>query len=178
MSFVLLYLIRGVDIASSNLGNTDQRSNEAASMVMPFDAYPYGGKQLLGRRTGANARREYGLRLQRLTGQTTCAWCGVDLVADFYRWLLLSVDHVVPTSEARRLGIPLEFSEDYVNHVLACAGCNGFDNRYHGTHAPRDTWTLEESVALRDAIFLERKTRIAERRSRDQGFFESRPWQP
>jgi hypothetical protein len=146
-------------------------------MVMPFDAYPHGGRQLLGRRAGANARWEYGLRLQKLTGQTSCAWCGVDLVADYYRWLLLSVGHVVPASEAKRLGIPLAFSEDYVNHVLACAGCNSYDNRYRSTHIPREAWTLEEFVALRDAIFLERHPRIAQRRARELEFFESRPWQ-
>src|SRR5215211_1072028 len=44
-------------------------------MVQPFDSYPHGGRALLGRRTGGNARWEYGLKLQRLTGQTRCAWC-------------------------------------------------------------------------------------------------------
>lgn len=145
-------------------------------MVMPFDSYPHGGRQLLGRRTGDNARRGYVLRLQQLTGQTSCAWCGVDLVADYYRWLLLTVDHVVPTSEARRLGVPLAFSEDYLNFVIACAGCNGFDNQYRSTHAVQETWTLEAFVALRNAVFLERRPRIAARRDREQAFFDSRPW--
>jgi hypothetical protein len=115
--------------------------------------------------------------LQHLTGQTRCAWCGVDLVGDSYRWLLVAVDHVVPTGEARRLGIPLAFSEDYLNLVVACAGCNGFDNQYRSTRAPQESWTLEEFVALRDAVFLERQPRIAERRTRELAFFESRPWQ-
>lgn len=146
-------------------------------MVEPFDSYPQGGRVLLGRRSGANARWEYGLRLQRLTGQTRCAWCGVDLVADYYRWLLLAVDHVVPSGEARRLGIPLDFSEDYLNLVLACAGCNGFDNQYRSTLMPQGTWTLEEFDELRNAVFLERRPRITERRAREVAFFESRPWQ-
>lgn len=145
-------------------------------MGMPFDAYPHGGRQLLGRRTGDNARWGYGLRLQRLTGQTSCAWCGVDLAVDYYRWLLLSVDHVVPSSEARRLGIPLAFSEDYLNLVVACSGCNGFDNQYRSGRIPQETWTLEEFVSLRDAVFLERLPRITQRRARDLAFFEGSPW--
>ena len=85
----------------------------------PFDRYPNGGRVLLGRRAGDNARRGYALRLQQMTGQTCCTWCGVDLVCDYYHWLLLCLDHVVPTQEAIRLGIPLEFSDDYINLVLA-----------------------------------------------------------
>lgn len=146
-------------------------------MVEPFDSYPQGGRVLLGRRSGANARWEYGLRLQRLTGQTRCAWCGVDLVVDYYRWLLLTVDHVVPTGEAKRLCVPSGFSEDYLNFVVACAGCNSFDNQYRSMRAPQRAWTLEQFVALRDEVFLERCPRIAERRAREVAFFEDRPWQ-
>jgi hypothetical protein len=145
-------------------------------LVEPFDSHPQGGRILLGRLSGGNARWEYGLRLQRLTGQTSCAWCAVDLIADYYRWLLLSVDHVVPTSEARRLGIPQQFSGDFLNLVIACGGCNGFDNQYRSTRGPKPAWTLDEFVALRDAIFLERKYRIAERRAREMTFFETQPW--
>lgn len=169
MALMMSYLAACVDAFSEN---------KVATMVMPFDAYPHGGQQLLGRLSGGSARWGYGLRLQRITGQTRCAWCDVDLVANYYRWLLLSVDHVVPTSEAKRLGIPLEFSADSVNHVLACTGCNGFDNRYQGTQLPQETWTLEEFIALRDAVFRERLPRIAQRRARDLEFFESRPWHP
>ena len=70
--------------------------------MLPFDSYPNGGRRL----------RE------------------LDLFADYHRWLLLPVDHVVPAGVARGLEIPAAIYEDAINLVLACAGCNGFDNRY------------------------------------------------
>ena len=60
----------------------------------------------------------------------SCAYCDVSLVDDYYHWLLMSVDHVVPSSEAKRLGIPVASYEDYINLVLCCSGCNGFGNRF------------------------------------------------
>ncbi|MDQ3466693.1 MAG: hypothetical protein M3411_00465, partial [Chloroflexota bacterium] len=77
----------------------------------PFDRYPNGGRTLLGRSKGGTARRVYGLHLQQITGQSICTYCGLDLVSEYQHWLLLSVDHVIPTAEARRLGIPLDYSE-------------------------------------------------------------------
>jgi hypothetical protein len=149
---------------------------EGAGMVEPFDSYPDGGRALLGRRSGSNARWEYGLKLQRLTGQTRCAWCDVDLVSDYHHWLLLTVDHVVPTAEVRRLGIPLDLSEDFLNLVISCAGCNGFDNQYRSTKTPLQAWSIEDFAAFRDAVFLERRPRIAKRRDSEMEFFRGRPW--
>ena len=142
----------------------------------PFDHYPDGGRTLLGRRTGASARREYGLRLQRISGQSICTYCGLDLVSDYDHWLLLSVDHVVPTGEARRLGIPMDYSEDLIDLVLSCSACNGFDNRCRIVREPQEQWTLEEFVALRNRVFAERAPRIAARHEQDKAFFESQPW--
>ena len=95
----------------------------------PFFSYPGHGRQPLGRPrdpTGA-CRSGYGLGLQRLTGQTSCAYCGVSLVDTYAHWLLLSVDHVVPRGEAQRLGVAATLYEDAINLVqpryrLACAG--------------------------------------------------------
>lgn len=143
----------------------------------PFEHYPYGGRTLLGPRRGANARHEYGLRLQQLTGQTHCTWCGINLVEDYYRWLLLCLDHVIPTQEAARLGIPVTFSDDYMNLVIACSGCNGFDNQYRSTREPQAVWNLDEFVEFRDEIFRERRPRIAQRRAQELAFFEGQPWQ-
>ena len=142
----------------------------------PFDRYPGGGRELLGPGRGANARHEYGLKLQRVTGETTCAYCGVSLVDDFYRWLLLQVDHAVPAGEARRLGVPRTYYEDLVNLVLACSGCNGFDNRHAVAREPQAVWTLAEFLALRDEVFAGRRQRVAERRARELVFFRAQPW--
>src|SRR3712207_694537 len=126
----------------------------------PFDQYPEGGRVLLGWVRGSSARRAYGRRLQQVTGQSRCTYCGVNLIDDYYRWLLLSVDHVVPAREAVRLGIPNEFSEDLTNLVLSCSACNGFDNQFKIKRAPQSTWTVDEFVALRDQVFAERCPRI------------------
>ncbi len=144
-----------------------------------FDTYPNAGRALLGRPrdvTGA-CRSGYGLGLQRLTGQTTCAYCGVSLVDTYHHWLLMSVDHVVPGGEARRLGAPAHYYEDAMNLVLCCAGCNGFGNRYRCAASPQALWTLEEFVALRDAVFADRLARIAVRRIAEVALFDSRPWE-
>ncbi len=128
--------------------------------------------------SGDTARRAYGLCLQRLTGQTECAYCEVSLVDDYYCWLLLSVDHVIPVAECNRLGIPFEWAQSYSNTVLSCFGCNGFDNHYT---IQRDEatgrWSLDRFFALRDRVFEDRKDRIARRRADEIGFYESRPWE-
>ena len=145
--------------------------------MKPFDTYPDDRVKLLPRRTGANARHEYGLELQRLTGQHECAYCGVDLVHDYYHWLLLSVDHVIPVSECRRLGIPEGWADSYSNTVLSCSGCNGLDNRFRVTEKEsRKVWTLEQFFRLRNHVFALRKARIQAGRERALQFFESQPW--
>jgi hypothetical protein len=144
-----------------------------------FDRYPLRGRTLLGRPkdlTGA-CRSGYGLGLQRLTGETSCAYCGVSLIDDYHHWLLMSVDHVVPGGEARRVGIDAQLYEDAINLVLCCSGCNGFGNRYRCVADPQSVWTLEGFLALRDRIFAERFERIAARRAAEIAFFESGPWQ-
>lgn len=147
--------------------------------MLPFNEFPHNGRQLLGRPavgTGSS-RTGYGLSLQRRTGQKDCAYCGVSLVSDYYRWLLLTVDHVVPAGEARRLGIPTEFYEDAINLVLACSGCNGFLNRYRCTADPSPDWSLRQFVALRDAVFANRFQIIASRRAQEMKLFERKLWQ-
>ena len=143
-----------------------------------FDRYPLGGRALLGRpKAGSGSCRSgYGLGLQRLTGHTVCAYCGVNLVDDFSRWLLMSVDHVVPRGEAIRLGISPGFYEDAINLVLCCSGCNGFGNRYRWLGEPQTIWEIAEFTALRDRVFEDRTQRIATRRASALRFFETRPW--
>ncbi len=154
-----------------------RETNEVAC-VEPFESYPAHGREPLGPpsdTTGA-CRSGYGLAFQRLTGQTTCAYCGLSLVDSYEHWLLMSIDHVVPRADARRLGIPADFVEDVVNIVLCCAGCNGFGNRYRSTATPRSEWTLDAFLELRDRIYAERFQAIATRRGVERTFFASQPW--
>lgn len=143
-----------------------------------FARYPKGGRELLGRPKSGNGtcRTGYGLALQRLTGESGCVYCGINLVDSYHHWLLMSIDHVVPSGEARRVGIGPEFSEDAINLVLCCSGCNGFGNRYRCAIEPREAWTLDEFLSLRDEVFAERCAQIAARRVAEIATFESRPW--
>jgi 5-methylcytosine-specific restriction endonuclease McrA len=146
--------------------------------MMPFDRYPDNGKKLLPVPNRANTRREDAPKLQRLTGQTACAYCGVDLIGEYYRWLLTSLDHVIPTSEGRKLGIPEDWCESFSNTVICCGGCNGFDNRFKITsEGRRSSWKLQQFFALRDRVFADRRERIRERRDDEIRFFETRPWE-
>jgi hypothetical protein len=142
----------------------------------PFNAYPGGGSVLLGTpRNPYNCRQGWALEIRKLTGQTACAYCGGSLVDDYRHWLLMAVDHVVPSSEGRRLGIPSLFIGDFANLVLCCSGCNGFGNRYRVAEEPRAAWTLEEFMALRDRVFAERNRLVAARREKEKAFYE-RAW--
>ena len=91
----------------------------------PFDQYPGGGRQLLGKMTGANCRHEYGLKLQKLTGQTCCAYCRVSLVEDYYRWLLMSVDHVIPSGAGKLVGITQGWLMGSSLSARPGSGCSG-----------------------------------------------------
>jgi len=144
--------------------------------MKPFDSYPEDGVNILPKMIGANCRHEYGLNLQKLTKQTKCAYCGVDLTSDYYRWLLLSVDHVIPVSECKRLGIKESWAHSYSNVVLCCLGCNGFNNRYQIQKYQRlSEWTPEIFFNLRDEVFNERKKIIDDKRTSEMYFFNTYP---
>jgi hypothetical protein len=112
-----------------------------------------------------------------MTGQISCAYCGADLVGDYYRWLLMAVDHVVPSGEARRLGIPPMFYEDAINLALTCSGCNGYLNRYRLVGEPGMDWTLDQFVTLRNQIFDDRYELIKVRRKKELAMFAQKPWE-
>jgi hypothetical protein len=147
--------------------------------MMPFDSYPDGGKKLLGcvGGRGGECRRGYGLKFMQKTGQTACAYCGLDFVVSYENWLQMALDHVVPTSICKRFALPREWVDDYTNKVLACKACNEFENRYElptTTECPR---SLDAFYGLRERIFTERKARIAHRHKIDREFFKLRLWE-
>jgi hypothetical protein len=145
--------------------------------MMPFDSYPSEGKALLGRVSGNNCRRGYGLKFMRVTGQTTCAYCGLDLVASFENWLQMALDHVVPRNVCKSISLPDEWTKDCINRVLACSACNGLDNRYKPQVLPDCPRLLTAFCELRDLIFAERKKRIATCRDKERDFFQRRLWE-
>ncbi len=142
---------------------------------LPFTSYPQQGRALLGHVRGGNCRRGYGLYFIRLTKQSRCAYCGLDLLAAYEVWLNMALDHVVPHSACRDWGLPEGWREDYSNRVLCCTACNTFGNRYTPQGFERPA-TLEQFYDLRDAIFMQRKSLIAKKHAEERAFFESAPW--
>jgi hypothetical protein len=145
--------------------------------MMPFDQYPGGGRALLGNCPGGNCRHGYGLTLQRLTGQTSCAYCGLNLVDTYEHWLLMCADHVVPTGTGLEFGIERAWLEDFCNRVLCCSSCNGFKNRFQlpvESIAPAEVHGFFD---LRDAIFAMRKEGILASHETERAFYRTRPWE-
>ena len=145
--------------------------------MQPFDSYPYGGRVLLSTLPSGSSRGDYGARLQQLTGQSHCAYCGLNLIEDYDRWLQLCVDHVVSIKAAVRLGIPVNWSQNPINLVLACRACNEFDNQYKVAGEPKSDWSFEEFLKLRNEVFSDRMRRIQERHAREKTVFARLPWQ-
>ncbi|MGA2263276.1 MAG: hypothetical protein ABSH28_17810 [Acidobacteriota bacterium] len=139
---------------------------------LPFLAYPGRGRRLLGQQAGANCRHDYGLTFARITGITNCSYCGVDLRSDYRAWLAVALDHAVPASVCRDLGIPVNWANDYANRVLACSACNSFDNRYRLTFVVGAPATLDEFFDLRDKVFQDRVGRIRACHDRERRFYE------
>jgi hypothetical protein len=144
---------------------------------MIFDDYPEGGRKLLDPEKGTNSRHEYGPAFMRKTGQTKCAYCGVDFTAKYETWLTMVLDHVVPVNVCNSIGAE-KWRDDSSNIVLSCAACNGFCNRYKPPVDIVQPLTLEAFYKLRDQIFGERHNLIAARHKSERAFFETRPWQP
>lgn len=137
---------------------------------VPFDAYPQGGRVLLGKpRSGdGTARRSYGVKALEWCGHR-CAYCGLDM-GTFEGWLQLTIDHVIP-QQMQGAGYPPDWVLDAINVVAACGACNGYFNRDPIIGVVPTT--LEAFCALRDRVFMERKTRILERRATERAWFDS-----
>ena len=144
--------------------------------MMPFDSYPHGGLKLIGRPTGANCRHEYGLKLQKLAGLGDCAYCGMSMVDAYEHWLMMSVDHVVPTRAGQSVGISNDWLADYANIVLCCSACNGLGNRFKLMPEVISPATLEEFFSLRDQVFAQRKMLILLRHEKERAFFDKKAW--
>ncbi len=136
----------------------------------PFTSYPDHGRKLLGRISGGNCRHGYGFKFMKLTGQTRCAYCDLDLVAEYENWLTMALDHVVPKSACMAWNLAVEWTEDYSNLVLCCTACNTFGNRYTPVDFSCPS-TLEEFYILRDAIFIERRKNILRKQEEEHSFF-------
>lgn len=154
----------------------DSASNEARPPVqlapgaLPFDAYPLGGRVLLGKPKWGDgtARRSYGVKALEWCGHH-CAYCGLDM-STFEGWLQLSIDHVIP-QQMQGTGYASEWVLDAINVVAACNACNGYFNR--DPVIGEIPTTLEAFCDLRDRVFRERQARILDRRATEREWFEA-----
>ena len=142
---------------------------------LPFRRYPQQGRALLGKRSVTNCRRGYGLTLRELAGSDCCVFCGLNLFENYHHWLLLQVDHVIPTTMGLRLGIPVDWLEDYSNAALACSACNSFQNHFDALDVTEPPQTLDEFFDLRDAVFRARLPGVQRAQEAERGFFERLP---
>lgn len=139
---------------------------------LPFEAYPKGGRTLLGKpKTGdGTARRGYGVDVLAWCCYR-CAYCGLDMSV-FEGWLQLAVDHVIPQQMQGVARYPADWVLDQINTVVACAACNGFLNRDVVLDVtPR---SIEEFCRLRDRVFLDRRDKILRRRVAERAWFDER----
>jgi hypothetical protein len=143
---------------------------------LPFNKYPGGGREQLKQRRGLITRHVDGPEFMKITGVTHCAYCGLNMISEFTDWLTMALDHVVPVSVCKKMGIKLTWVWNYSNTVLACGACNGFCNRYKVTVDCAVPTTLPEFYDLRDKIFRERQSLILARRAIELTYFESKPW--
>jgi hypothetical protein len=143
---------------------------------LPFSAYPGGGREQLNQRLGFITRHADGPEFMRITGVKHCAYCGLDMTARFEDWLTMVLDHVVPVSVCKNMGIDEGWVWNYSNTVLACGACNGFYNRYKPKEDCSGPMTLPEFYNFRDRIFLERRKLILARREKERTYFETKPW--
>ena len=144
----------------------------------PFDSYPPPDGSRSAHLGSANCRHEYGLKLQQLTGQTKCAYCGMSLIKPYEYWLMMTMDHVVPRSAAQ--GLPEAWTENLHNVVLACVPCNAFCNRYRLDPDDPDLQppkTFEEFLRLRDTVFERRKALILKRHALEREAWGKRRWE-
>ena len=90
------------------------------------------------------------------------------------------MDHVILTKECERLRLRVVWHHSFSNIVLACSGCNTFDNGYKVSwQHPKtaEVWTEDEFTALRDSVFEWKTARILERRADAVRFFKQKiPW--
>jgi DNA-directed RNA polymerase subunit N (RpoN/RPB10) len=148
------------------------RANQELSL--PFITYPKDEEEL--RKSiwvGSNCRHEYGLKFIQITNQNRCAYCDRPLTDDYYAWVTMVLDHVVPQSVCDALGIKPEWCWSLANAVLACAACNGFDNRYK-LSSKLQIATFQEFLNLRDDIFIKRKERIQKKHEEEKEFYEKK----
>jgi hypothetical protein len=100
-----------------------------------------------------------------------CAYCGYGTEPAYEAWLNLSIDHVILTGAATRLGYPAEWVRDTANLVTSCRACNEFLNGYKITDPT--SATVEEFFDLRDRHFLVKRERVLARHATERAWYDA-----
>lgn len=148
----------------------------SADETQPFGSYPEWLKDNPRCLAGTACRTGYGLMLQQITRQTSCAYCGMSMVDTYEHWLLMSVDHVIPGYMAKHEDWR-EWVDNANNMVICCSACNGFLNRFPMGTAPQAPTSFEEFAALRDSVFCQKRAQARARHERERGAFDGKPWE-
>ena len=144
--------------------------------MMPFERTPTVAGSCSGecREETVDTSMDSGFR--RLHMWTPAAYCAMSLVETYEQWLMMSVDHVVPTRTGQVFGIPDDWLADYANIVLCCSACNGFGNRYKLMPDVVSPTNLDDFFSIRDRVFSERKKLILLSHEKERAFYEKKPW--
>ena len=107
-------------------------------------------------------------------GRACCGYCGRDL-SDRRSRLLSCMDHVIPVSEAARLGIGKDFVSSSDNLALCCASCRALTEDYKVPDEIRPRKLHPDAlIELRDRVLAERRALIARRGIRKLSAREAR----
>jgi hypothetical protein len=142
----------------------------------PFDGYPdwlRDNPRCLG---GGNCRTEYGLRLQQITGQRSCVYCGLSLADTYEHWLLLSVEHVLPQQTMSRGPEWKQWVDNVYNLAICCQPCNTLLNGFRLAPEVGAPTTYDGFFALRDAFFSEKKAYVQKWHEAQRRIFDTKPW--
>jgi hypothetical protein len=156
------------------------------TVVNPFQSYPDLGRKHLGKMCGGHCRKDYGLALHRITGQTACCYCRISLVDTYDHWLLMSCEHVISEKKgSKHLGIPLWVLDDYSNLALCCSACNAFSQTYKFSQEVIENWKVltakapqwsdtlwQEFFGLRDRVFAEKVVLVETRHVIERCLFQ------
>jgi hypothetical protein len=86
------------------------------------------------------------------------------LIDKYEHWLLMAVDHVVPTEAGNKIRIPKKYLGSWANCVLACSVCNAFKNRSIELKLPGSArgqdLSWQQFLDLRNTTFLDRQSLI------------------
>lgn len=161
------------------------------SLPDPLDQYPtFNLMTLKALNTDNNTFRRkggYGLGLYQHIGQKPellrCAYCGV-LFDNFTRWLMISVDHVVPKAAAIALEVDKNLWDSVLNLIFCCRICNDFNEGLKHSkreevlkilppYEPELVKLPEGFLRLRKATFPRRLEYIVTKRADAQQIYQS-----